>query len=140
MDNEQAVETIRRAAELAAAEERTRQNEAAELAEALAKVPVWREEYEQMKQRGAVAAGELAAIDGGLPAAIDALRSTHADLFDLLQRRREVEQRVVHVNSRLARLAGWIGGVDWLRDSIAVDPSPADWRLTAFMGIPFPER
>ena len=140
MDNEQAVATIRRAAELAEAEERTRQNEAAELAGALAKVPVWREEYEQMKQRGAVAAGELAAIDSELPAAIEALRLAHAELFDLLQRRREVEQRVVHVNSRLARLAGWIGGVDWLRDSIAVDPSPADWRLTAFMGIPFPER
>ena len=140
MDNEQAVATIRRAAELAEAEERTRQNEAAELAEALAKVPVWREEYGTMQQRGAVAAGELAAIDSELPSAIEALRLAHAELFDLLQRRREVEQRVVHVNSRLARLAGWIGGVDWLRDSIAVDPSPADWRLTAFMGIPFPER
>ena len=142
MNDFQAAEAIRRAArdaELLELEERTRQNEAAELAEALAKVPSWRAEYEVMKKRGAVAAGELAAIDEELPSAIEALRFAHAELLDLLQRRRQMEQGVVQVNTRLSRLAGWIGGINWLRDSIAVDPSPADWRLTAFMDIPFPE-
>ena len=142
MENIQAVEAIRRAsreAELSALEEQTRQNEAAELVEALEKVPGWRREYDEAKRRAVVLRGEIVVIDSEIPEAVEVLRLAHETLQNLLAQRSEAERSVNLVHQRLSRLAGWIGGINWMQDSVNVPASPVGWRLQAFMEGPFPE-
>ena len=143
MNDFQAAEAIRRAAreaELLELEERTRQNEAAELAAALEKLPVWRREYDEAAKRAGVLRGEIVAVDAQIPAAVEALRLAHTTLQSLLAQRSDAERQVNSTHQRLSRLADWLGeAAIWRKDVVSIDAAPVAWRLAQYMGIPFPE-
>ena len=143
MENIQAVEAIRRAAreaELSALEEQTRQNEAAELVEALEKVPGWRREYDEAAQRAGVLRVEIVAVDAQISEAVEALRLAHTTLQSLLAQRSDAERQVNSTHQRLSRLADWLGeAAIWRKDVVSIDAAPVGWRLAQYMGIPFPE-
>ena len=143
MENIQAVEAIRRAAreaELSALEEQTRQNEAAELAAALEKLPVWRREYDEAAQRAGVLRVEIVAVDAQIPEAVEALCLAHTTLQSLLAQRSDAERSVISTHQRLSRLADWLGeAATWRKDVMSIPAAPIGWRLAQYMGIPFPE-
>ena len=143
MNDFQAAEAIRRAAreaELLELEERTRQNEAAELAAALEKIPVWRREYDESAKQAGVLRGEIVAVDAQIPEAVEALRLAHTTLQSLLAQRSEAERQVNSTHQRLSRLADWLGeAATWRKDVVSIDAAPVGWRILAFMEGPFPE-